>query len=87
MRKELGLVPLWLLAAAKAATGFDLTFASSTAVDHLEIAPGGSQGLEMTLIPEPTTAILLGLGLLGLALAGRKRSSGATSARASRNDR
>ena len=102
--------------AADGATGFDLSFASSTAADHFEIAPfpnlqaaldnmlgvgaadladtgspfgpadftgalqfdfllapGGSQGLGMTLIPEPTTAILLALGLLGLALAGRKR--------------
>jgi len=38
------------------------------------LAPGGSQGLGMTLIPEPTTAILLALGLFGLALAGRKRA-------------
>lgn len=36
------------------------------------LAPDGSQTLGMTLIPEPTTAILLALGLLGLALAGRK---------------
>ncbi len=38
------------------------------------LAPGGSQGFGMTLIPEPTTAIQLSLGLLGLALAGRRRN-------------
>jgi hypothetical protein len=38
------------------------------------LAPGGSQGFGVTLIPEPTTAIQLALGLLGLALAGRRRS-------------
>jgi len=74
MRKALGLVLLWLFAAVEDATGLDPTFASRTAADHLEIAPGGSQGLGMTMIPEPTTPILLGLGLLGLALAGRKRT-------------
>jgi hypothetical protein len=37
------------------------------------LAPGGSQGLGMTLIPEPTSAIQLALGLLGLAFAGRRR--------------
>ncbi|HEY8154792.1 MAG TPA: PEP-CTERM sorting domain-containing protein [Myxococcota bacterium] len=36
------------------------------------LAPGGSQDFGMTLIPEPATAILLALGLLGLAFAGRK---------------
>jgi len=38
------------------------------------LAPGGSQGLGMLLIPEPATAILLAFGLLGLVLAGRKRA-------------
>ena len=38
------------------------------------LAPGGSQGFGMTLIPEPATAIQLALGLLGLALAGRRRT-------------
>ena len=98
------------------ATGFDLTFGSTTVADRFEVAPwpnlrtalegmlgtpaadladtgtpfgpgdftgalqfdfslapGGSQGLGMTLIPEPASAILFALGLLGLALAGRNR--------------
>jgi len=38
------------------------------------IAPGGSQGLGIALIPEPATAIQLGLGLLGLAFAGHRRA-------------
>jgi hypothetical protein len=38
------------------------------------LAPGGSQGFGMTLIPEPTTALQLALGLLGLAIAGRRRA-------------
>jgi len=38
------------------------------------VAPGGSQGLGIMLIPEPATVIQLGLGLLGLAFAGRKRA-------------
>jgi hypothetical protein len=38
------------------------------------LAPGGNQGFGMTLIPEPTTAFQLALGLLGLAIAGRRRS-------------
>jgi len=38
------------------------------------LAPGGSQGFGMTLIPEPTTAFQLALGLLGLAIAGRRRA-------------
>jgi hypothetical protein len=37
------------------------------------VAAGGSQGLGITLVPEPTTATLLAVGLVGLALAGRKR--------------
>ena len=74
MRKALGLVLLWLLAAPGVATGFDLASGSGVAAGRVELAPGGVQGLEMTLIPEPTTAVLLGLGLLGLGLAGRKRT-------------
>ena len=38
------------------------------------LAPGGSQGLGITLIPEPATVIQLALGLFGLAFAGRKRA-------------
>jgi hypothetical protein len=38
------------------------------------LAPGGAQGLGIRLIPEPDTAILLALGLLGLAHAGRRRA-------------
>jgi len=36
------------------------------------VAPGGSQTLGILLIPEPATAIQLGLGLFGLVLAGRR---------------
>jgi hypothetical protein len=38
------------------------------------LAPGASQGFGMTLIPEPSSAIQLALGLLGLAFAGRRRA-------------
>lgn len=38
------------------------------------LAPGGSQGFGMMLIPEPSSAIQLALGLLGLAFAGRRRA-------------
>jgi hypothetical protein len=38
------------------------------------IAAGGSQALGITLVPEPATTSLLGIGLLGLAFAGRKRA-------------
>lgn len=31
-------------------------------------------GVTVTVVPEPTTAVLLGLGLFGLAVAGRRRS-------------
>lgn len=34
-----------------------------------------SLGLTVTVVPEPTTAILLGIGLGGLAVAGRRRSA------------
>jgi hypothetical protein len=40
----------------------------------LQIASGGSQGIGVTLIPEPATLIQLGLGLFGLAVAGRRRA-------------
>jgi len=38
------------------------------------LAAGGSQGLGIRLIPEPDSAILFSLGLLGLAHAGRRRA-------------
>jgi hypothetical protein len=40
----------------------------------VSVAAGGSQGVGITLIPEPATATQLALGLLGLAFAGRKRA-------------
>ncbi len=40
----------------------------------LSVAPASSQGLGILLVPEPATALELGLGLFGLALAGRKRA-------------
>jgi hypothetical protein len=36
------------------------------------LAPGGSQGVGLTLIPEPATVVQLGLGLFGLAIAGSR---------------
>ena len=34
---------------------------------------GASSGVTVTIVPEPTTAALMGLGLFGLAMAGRRR--------------
>jgi hypothetical protein len=45
--------------------------ADGTFVDIAGISNLGT----FTIIPEPTTASLLGLGLLGLAAAGRRRKS------------
>jgi len=45
-------------------TGFQLNFFGITS----------SAGSSITVVPEPTTAALLGLGLFGLAVAGRRRA-------------
>jgi hypothetical protein len=57
--------------------GTILTFAwqttpSTQGLDYFGVT--NSAGLTVTVIPEPTTAAMLGLGLFGLALAGRRRA-------------
>jgi hypothetical protein len=44
---------------------------STQALDYFGVT--SAPGITVTVIPEPTTAAMLGLGLLGLALAGRRR--------------
>jgi len=49
----------------------------STAIDGFQLDFFGitnSPGVTITVVPEPTTAALLGLGLFGLAVAGRRRA-------------
>jgi len=49
----------------------------STALDGFQLSFFGitnSPGVSITVVPEPTTAALLGLGLFGLAVAGRRRA-------------
>jgi hypothetical protein len=43
-------------------------------LDFFGITGLTSTGVSVTVVPEPTTAAMLGLGLFGLALAGRRRS-------------
>jgi hypothetical protein len=50
------------------------TSPTSQDLDFFNVQGGTSTGVSVTVVPEPTTAAMLGLGLFGLALAGRRRS-------------
>ena len=48
--------------------GFNLNF-----FGLMDNSGGMAPGVSVTIVPEPTTAAMMGLGLLGLAMAGRRR--------------
>ena len=64
---------------ATAAPGTTITFAWRTTpttqrFDWFGLTNGTPPSINVTVIPEPTTVALLGLGLVGLAVAGRRRA-------------
>jgi hypothetical protein len=52
----------------------DFDWAGGDFVQYFDVT-GAALGTSITIIPEPTTAGLMGLGLVGLAISGRRRKS------------
>ena len=68
-----GLFMAQILLTAGSPGTVNTSFNVTPGANALNFYGGGGQGGSFTIVPEPTTAGLLGLGLLSLAVAGRRR--------------